>query len=100
MILRILNNIMKIQRELLKNIKILAVQYMINYNQPSEVQNLNMVIKSIMEAIKEDSYNFISEATAIAAAGLSMSLVKTKKVVYSKFNSNLCFNISTNYQIS
>ena len=91
---------MKIQRELLKNIKILAVQYMINYNQPSEVQNLNMVIKSIMEAIKEDSYNFISEATAIAAAGLSMSLVKTKKVVYSKFNSNLCFNISTNYQIS
>ena len=100
MILRILNNIMKIQRELLKNIKILAVQYMINYNQPSEVQNLNIVIKSIMEAIKEDSYNFISEATAIAAAGLSMSLVKTKKVVYSKFNSNLCFNISTNYQIS
>ena len=91
---------MKIQRELLKNIKILAVQYMINYNQPSEVQNLNMVIKSIMEAIKEDSYNFISEATAMAAAGLSMSLVKTKKVVYSKFNSNLCFNISTNYQIS
>ena len=91
---------MKIQRELLKNIKILAVQYMINYNQPSEVQNLNMVIKSIMEAIKEDSYNFISEATAIAAAGLSMSLVKTKKVVYSKFNTNLCFNISTNYQIS
>ena len=91
---------MKIQRELLKNIKILAVQYMINYNQPSEVQNLNIVIKSIMEAIKEDSYNFISEATAIAAAGLSMSLVKTKKVVYSKFNSNLCFNISTNYQIS
>jgi hypothetical protein len=100
MILRILNNIMKIQRELLKNIKILAVQYMINYNQPSEVQNLNMVIKSIMEAIKEDSYNFISEATAVAAAGLSMSLVKTKKVVYSKFNTNLCFNISTNYQIS
>ncbi len=91
---------MKIQRELLKNIKILAVQYMINYNQPSEVQNLNMVIKSIMEAIKEDSYNFISEATAVAAAGLSMSLVKTKKVVYSKFNTNLCFNISTNYQIS
>ena len=91
---------MKIQRELLKNIKILAVQYMINYNQPSEVQNLNIVIKSIMEAIKEDSYNFISESTAIAAAGLSMSLVKTKKVVYSKFNSNLCFNISTNYQIS
>jgi len=91
---------MKIQRELLKNIKILAVQYIINYNQPSEVQNLNMVIKSIMEAIKEDSYNFISEATAIAAAGLSMSLVKTKKVVYNKFNYNLCFNISTNYQIS
>ena len=91
---------MKIQRELLKNIKILAVQYMINYNQPSEVQNLNMVIKSIMEAIKEDSYNFISEAPAIAAAGLSLSLVTTTKVVYSKFNSNLCFNISTNYQIS
>jgi len=91
---------MKIQRELLKNIKILAVQYIINYNQLSEVQNLNMVIKSIMEAIKEDSYNFISEATATAAAGLSMSLVKTKKVVYNKFNYNLCFNISTNYQIS
>lgn len=43
---------MKIQRELLKNIKILAVQYTIQYNEPNDVQNLNAVIKSIMEAIK------------------------------------------------
>lgn len=52
MILHIFNNIMKIQRELLKNIKILAVQYTIQYNEPNDVQNLNAVIKSIMEAIK------------------------------------------------
>jgi hypothetical protein len=53
-----------------------------------------------MDAIKEDSYNFISESTARAATGLSMSLIKNKKIVYSKFNSNLCINVSTNYQVT
>lgn len=33
MILRILNNIMKIQRELMKNIKILALEYLIQCNE-------------------------------------------------------------------
>lgn len=60
MILRIMNNITKIQRELMKNIKILALQYLMQFNESNEVQNLNAVIKCIMDAIKEDSYNFIS----------------------------------------
>lgn len=67
------------------------------YNAPNEVQNLNVVIKAIMDAIKEDSYAFISEATAKAVMGLSLSLIKTKKVVYNKFNSNLCNFVSTSY---
>lgn len=32
--------------------------------------------------------------------GLSLSLAKNKKVVYSKFNSNLCTHVSTNYQVT
>jgi hypothetical protein len=47
-----MNSIMKIQRELAKNVKVLAVQYLVHYHSPNEVQNLNMVIKSIMDAIK------------------------------------------------
>lgn len=89
---------MKIQRELMKNVKILALQYLINYTDSNEVQNINVVIKCIMDSIKEDSYDFISQATAEAAAGLSLKLMKTKKVVYNKFSSNLCLNVSTNYQ--
>lgn len=50
--------------------------------------------------MKEDSYNFISEAAAKAAMGLSLSLTKNKKVVCSKFNSNLCTHVSTNYQVT
>lgn len=53
-----------------------------------------------MDAIKEDSYNFISESTAEAASGLSLRLIKSKRVVYNKFNSNLCINVSTNYQLT
>lgn len=53
-----------------------------------------------MEAIKEDSYSFIGESAARAAMGLSLCLIKSKKVVYNKFNNNLCTHISTNYQIS
>lgn len=53
-----------------------------------------------MDAIKEDSYNFISQSTAEAASGLSLRLVKSKKAVYNKFNSNLCINVSTNYQLT
>jgi hypothetical protein len=34
-ILRIMNNIVKIQRELCKNIKILVVRYLIQYNEPN-----------------------------------------------------------------
>ena len=34
-ILRIMNNVIKIQRELCKNIKILSVQYLIQYNSPN-----------------------------------------------------------------
>ena len=29
---------------------------------------------------------------------LSLSLLKSKKAVYNKFNNNLCVNVSTNYQ--
>jgi hypothetical protein len=57
-----------------------------------------MVIKCIMDAIKEDPYEYVSQATAEAAAGLSRALMKTKRVVYNKFNSNLCLNVSTNYE--
>jgi len=32
--------------------------------------------------------------------GLTLSLMKNKKVICSKFNSNLCSHISTNYHIS
>lgn len=32
--------------------------------------------------------------------GLSLSLAKNKKVVCSKFNSNLCTHISMNYQVT
>lgn len=84
----------------MKNIKILALEYLIQCNDSNEVQNLNVVIKCIMDAIKEDSYNFISQSTAEAASGLSLRLIKSKRVVYSKFNSNLCINVSTNYQLT
>lgn len=59
-ILRIMNSIVKIQRELCKNVKILAVRFLVQYNEPNEVQSLNIVIKSIMEAMKDDTYHFIS----------------------------------------
>ena len=32
--------------------------------------------------------------------GLSLSLMKNKKLVYTKFNNNLCYHVSTSYQIS
>ena len=40
--------------------KILAVRFLVQYNEPNEVQGLNVVIKSIMEAMKDDTYHFIS----------------------------------------
>lgn len=78
----------------------MVTRYLIQYNEPNEFQNLNVVIKSIMDAMKEDNYAFISETAAKAALGLTLSLIKNKKMICNKFNSNLCTNISTNYQVS
>ena len=81
----------------MRNLKILALRYVLKYQEGKEVQQLNMVIKCIMESVKEDSYCYLSQATAEAAALLSQALLKHKRVVYNKFNSNLCLNLSTNY---
>ena len=95
--MKILNNIIKTQRELAKNIKILALRYLLAASQDQEVQNLNLVIRCIMESIVDDSYQFISEATAEAATILSKTLLSTKKLIYTKFNLNLCTNVSSKY---
>ena len=96
--MKILNNIIKTQRELAKNIKILALRYLLAASQDQqEVQNLNLVIRCIMESIVDDSYQFISEATAEAATILSRTLLTTKKPIYTKFNLNLCTNVSSKY---
>ena len=97
MLLKIYNNIIKTQRDLARNVKILALRYLLVNNPKDEVQNLNIVIKCIMDSFAEDHYEFVSEATAEAAVALSMALVSSKKPIYNKFNMNLCTNMSSKY---
>ena len=95
--LSLLNKIMKVQRSLSKDVKVLAVEYLVQYNHPKEAGPLNQVIRSIMDGMKDDNYCFVSDSVARAAKGLSLAVYSSKRVVYTKFNHNLCFTVGSSY---
>ena len=98
MLLNIFNNIIKVQRELSKNVKVLALRYLLATCQVKDTWKVNTAIRTIMASIIEDPYDFISEATAEAAVALCKTLLPAKKQIFNKFNENLCLNVSLLYK--
>ena len=98
MLLKIFDNIIKIQRELAKPVKMLALRYLLSTCQAKDSWKLNTAIKTIMACVTEDPYQFISEATAEAAVALCKTLLPAKKQIYNRFNENICMNVSSLYK--